>query len=514
MRLDQLLSHLSIRSVHLPDGQRDIDFITNDSREVRPGALYIAIAGSRFDGHDFLAKVAAAGAAAAMVERIDPAVALPQYLVEDARRAWSRLSAAYHGYPTRDLFVHGITATNGKTTMAFMLDEILRAQGLNTGLIGTVKIRIGNEVTPATMTTPESFALQGYFARMRDAGVDTVTMEVSSLALAQHRCADVAFNVVSFNNFSREHIDEHGSEAAYWAAKASLITGADPATVTIINLSDPAIAGLRGHCGGQEVTYSLETGVGDLYPEDLDLSGDFPKFTLVVARDLTLHPGIPVIIPAGRIPIELGTPGRHTVANAVACAAMALCQGIPPRAIQTGLRAFRGLERRFELIFDGDFRIIDDHFANTNNIEVSLDSLASLRYKRLHLVYAIRGSRGVTVNRENVQTLARWVERLGLTEIIVTPTLGEVGPKDLVRPEETAAFVEEIANTPLKVTWRDTMDEALTCALDAAGPGDIIFLAGTQGMDKGGRKILNMLADREPGRREEILRAVADRICG
>lgn len=514
MHLEQLLSQISIRSVHLPDGRRDIDFITNDSREVRPGALYIAIPGNRFDGHDFLAKVAASGAAAAMVERIDPTVELPQYEIADARKSWSQLSAAYYGQPTRELFVHGITATNGKTTMAFMLDEILRARGLKTGLIGTVKIRVGERVTPATMTTPESFELQGYFARMRDEGVDTVTMEVSSLALAQQRCADVAFNVVSFNNFSREHIDEHGSEAAYWAAKASLITAADPATVTLINLSDLAIATLRGKSSGQEVTYSLEPGIGDLYPEDIDLSGDFPRFTLVVARELSVNPGFPVTIPPGRIPIELGTPGQHTVANAVACAAMALCQGIPSQAVQAGLKAFRGLERRFELIYDGDFRIIDDHFANTNNIEVSLNSLASLRFEQLHMVYAIRGSRGVTVNRENVQTLARWVERLGLTEIIVTQTLGEVGPKDLVRPEEAAVFLEEIAKTPLKVTWRDTMDEALTCALDAAGPGDIIFLAGTQGMDKGGRKILTMLAEREPGRREEILRAVADRICG
>lgn len=514
MQLDALIREIGIQRTHRADGSAEIDFITNDSRQLRPGALYIAIRGSRHDGHAFLQDAADRGCRAAIVERIDETAPLAQYLVSDSRKAWSRLSATFHGHPTRHLFVHGITATNGKTTIAFMLDEILRAHGLATGLIGTVKIRVGDRVIPADMTTPESFQLQAYFAQMRQAGVETVTMEVSSLALEQHRCADVAFDVVSFNNFSREHIDQHGSLEKYWAAKASLITQADADTVTLINLSDPAIRSLRGQSSGQEVTYAVEAPEGDIYPEDLDLSGDAPRFTLVVARTIRLRGAHPVTIPAMRIPVKLSAPGLHSVANAVACSAMALCQGVTPAAVQLGLANFRGLERRFELIYDGPFRIIDDHFANANNIDVSLRSLASMHCRKIHLVYAIRGSRGVTVNRENVQTLARWLPRLPLDEIIVTETRGEVTEKDLVRPEEKAVFFEEIEKTPLKVTFRETMDEALACALSRVEPGDIIFLAGTQGMDMGGRKILQQISSRDPDRAEAILAPLKDRVCG
>ncbi len=519
MQLSQLIESTEILERYLPSDDlrvedRTIDLITNDSRKIHPSALYIAIRGVRRDGHSFLEEVAAKGAAAAIVETIDPAVPMAQYKVRDSRRAWSSLSSTYYGDPSKDLFMYGITATNGKTTISFMLDEILRAAGRQTGLIGTVKIRIGEAVIPAAMTTPESFELQGYLAQMKAAGVDTVTMEASSSALEQFRCADVDFDVVSFNNFSREHIDQHGTVEAYWAAKASLVTGAAPETAVIINVSDPKIRALKDQTPGMQVTYSVDSSEGDIYPEDIDLSGNEPRFTLVVARELHLTGKRPVTIPAQRIPIELSAPGLHTVANAVACCAMALCQGIGAAAIQSGLNRFRGLERRFELIYDGPFQVIDDHFANMNNIETSLKSLSGLHYDRLRMVYAIRGSRGITVNRENVQTLARWLPLLNMEEIIVTETRGEVTEKDLVLPEEKAVFFEEIAKTPLKVTFRETMDEALDYALEQIKPGDILFLAGTQGMDMGGRKLLEKLSCRHPEQAEQIMAPLNGRICG
>lgn len=514
MQLSQLLQSTEILESFMPLDHLEVDFITNDSRQMNASSLYIAIPGAHVDGHSFLKDVKEKGGRAAIVETIDQSLSLAQYRVANSRRSWSSLSATYFGQPSRDFFVYGITATNGKTTIAFMLDEILRAAGKNTGLIGTVKIRTGKETTAAAMTTPESFELQSYLAQMKEAQLDTVTMEVSSLALEQERSADVSFDVVSFNNFSREHIDQHGSLEVYWNSKAKLMTEAKPTTVTILNVSDEKICELKGKTSGQEVTYSVDSNDGDLYPKDLDLSGNYPKFTLVVSRDIHLKGKNSVTIPAQRIPIELSTPGVHTVANAMACCTMALCQGISAGAIQDGLKNFRGLERRFELIYDGPFKVIDDHFANMDNIETSLKSLSGLHYNKLHMVYAIRGNRGVTVNRENIETLARWLPKLNMDEIIVTETKGEVTPKDFVFPEEKAVFFEEIAKTPLKVTFRETMDEVLDYALEQVQPGDILFLAGTQGMDMGGRKLLEKLSDKDPQHREEIMAAVKDRICG
>lgn len=514
MRLGDFIKETELLSSYLPNEELEIDFITNDSRQITKNSLYIAIPGSHWDGHNFLQDVSKRGAQAAIVERIDRTVPLSQYQVRNARQAWSQLSAAYYQHPSREMFVYGITATNGKTTISFMLDEILRAQGLNTGLIGTVKIRTGRSVKAAEMTTPESFELQGCFSEMRNAGVDTVTMEVSSSALEQYRAADVEFDVVSFNNFSREHIDQHGSLEAYWEAKSSLITKARPESIAILNLSDPAIRTLNGKSPAQILTYSLDGTEGDIYPRDIDTSGEYPAFTLVVARDLVLSAFGNRVIRAQEFRVQLATPGRHTIYNAVACCAMALCQGIPGETIARGLAAFHGVERRFEQIYDGDFKIIDDHFANTSNIDASLLSLSGLTYRRLIMVYCIRGSRGTTVNRENVETLARWLPRLTLSEIIVTEARGDVTAHDKVLPEERAVFREAIQKTGLAVTEAPTLDEALKLALERVGPGDILLLAGTQGMDKAGRRILEFISEAQPERRAAILAPMADRVCG
>lgn len=514
MRLGDLLHSTKILDSYLPHEDLDIQDICSDSRQVRRNSLFIAIAGGHWDGHGFLQAVAQQGAAAAIVETIQYDVAIPQYQVPNSRLAWSNLSAEFFGHPSRDLFVYGITATNGKTTIAFMLDEILRAQGHATGLIGTVKIRMGQEVIPAAMTTPESFQLQEYLAKMREAGVDTVTMEVSSQALEQYRTADVEMDVVSFNNFSREHIDQHGSLEAYWAAKSSLIRNSTHNQIAVINLSDPAIRTLYGQGEAQCLTYSLDSEEGDIYPIDLDASGDYPEFTLKIPREIVLRARDNLVIPAQEFRVRLAVPGQHTVANAVACCAMALCQGISVEAILRGLANFRGVERRFEIIYQNGFKIIDDHFANASNIEASLLSLSKLAHRRLHMVYCIRGSRGVTVNRENVQTLAKWLPKLNMDEIIVTEGAGAVTDHDLVRPEERAVFDAEIAQTGLRVTRRPELGAALEYALQSVGPGDIILLAGTQGMDQAGRRILELLSAKEPQRRQEIMAILDNRVCG
>lgn len=514
MRLGDFLHETEILDSYLPNEELEINIITNDSRKIHENSLYIAIPGSHWDGHVFLKEVLNNGARAVIVERIDRSVPITQYRVPNSRLAWSNLSAAFYRHPSKAMFVYGITATNGKTTIAFMLDEILRSQGLNTGLIGTVKIRMGKEVVPAAMTTPESFELQGYFDKMRRAGVDTVTMEVSSSALEQYRAADVKFDVVSFNNFSREHIDQHGTMEAYWKAKSSIISASKPHETAIINLSDPVIRTLLGQGAAQIITYSLSGEDGDIYPKDLDKTGDYPGFTLVVARDLVLKARGNLRIPAQEIKIRLSTPGLHSIYNAVACCAMALCQGIPGDAIARGLENFRGVERRFEKIYDGEFKIIDDHFANANNIEASLLSLSSLTYNKLRMVCCIRGSRGTTVNRENIQTLAKWLPELKLDEIIVTESKGLTSDHDLVLPEERKVFLEELEKTDLAVIYEENLDDALHKVLELARPGDVILLAGTQGMDKAGRRILEFISDAHPDRRAEIMAPMAGRVCG
>lgn len=502
MRLYDYLRALNIE----PQG-RDFELaaITDDSRKVVADTLFVAISGVYQDGREFLEEARAKGARCALVEQIKEDCDLPQILVADSRKAWSRLCDFHFGRPSLDMTMYGITATNGKTTISFMLDEILRAAGKKTGLIGTVKIRRGQETIPADMTTPDSFRLYEHLAKMKAAGLDSVIMEVSSSSLEQSRQADVDFDIVSFNNFSREHIDQHGSLEAYFQAKASLIQGVKPSAWAILNHDVAAITKLSSPA--KEFRYSAK-GEADLFiqgQQEEDLA-----FTVVIPEDVR---GPSHTIQATRQRVELSIPGEHHVINALACIAMALAAGIGWQAILTGLKSFRGVERRFELIHDGAFKILDDHFANVDNIRVTLKSLTAMDYKKLHMVYAIRGNRGVTVNRENITTLAEYLPDLKMDEIIATKTLGEVTAKDLVLPEEEAVFHEEMAKTRLPVVEKDRLDDAIDYALDRVEPGDIILLAGCQGMDLGGGKILKRLAQENPEEASVILAPIQGRVC-
>lgn len=510
MKLNDILNALGLQT--LPEEHNaQVQDLTNDSRNVVKGSVFVAIRGVYSDAHKFLPQVADKGAVAAIVEEVNESVDLPQFVVSDGRRAWSKLAALWAGNPSKDLFVYGITSTNGKTSMSFMLDEILQAAKIPTGLIGTVKIRKGPQLVPATMTTPEAKVLQSSIQEMKDMGLKSLIMEVSSSSLEQLRVADVDFDVVSFNNFSREHIDQHGSLEAYWQAKASLIQKAKKEAVAVLNFDEENIRSLAQETKAKVLTYSLGSQAADLYARNLTFSNGLPSFTLVIPKEIHLPSGQK--IEACEFMVELTLPGEHHVVNAMAAIAMALAGGIKVSEIQQGLLNFKGVERRFERIYDGEFQIIDDHFANVSNIEASIKSLKSMDYNRLHLVYAIRGNRGTTVNRENIQTLAAHLEGLKLQDIIVTTSLGDMGPKDEVQAEEIAVFQEEIAKTNLKVLWEDRLDDALALALKQASSKDVILLAGSQGMDFGGRRILRMIANTQPEKADEILRCMENRVC-
>jgi UDP-N-acetylmuramoyl-L-alanyl-D-glutamate--2,6-diaminopimelate ligase len=206
----------------------DIRAVTHDSRQVVPGSLFCCVPGTAADGHDFAPAAVELGAAALLCERLVP-VDAAQVRVAATRRSMGRVAAAFHGHPSRRLRVAGVTGTNGKTTVAWLLRSILEAAGRRTGLIGTLS---------GTRTTPEATELQAQLAELADDGYAAVAMEVSSHALAQHRVDGTWFDVVGFTNLSQDHLDFHGDMESYFAAKASLFTP-DVARLGVVNADDP-----------------------------------------------------------------------------------------------------------------------------------------------------------------------------------------------------------------------------------------------------------------------------------
>ncbi len=489
MKLADLLQSIEVlNTIH--QQELTIRGISYHSKKVMPGDLFICVRGLKTDGHKYLPQAIANGAVAAVVEEFNKDYAIPQYLVKDGRLALANLGAAFYDYPAKKMKMIGITATNGKTTTSYMTNAILEKEGLKTGLIGTVSIKIDDVSIPAELTTPESLDLQSYLNQMVECGVSHVTMEVSSQALEMNRVEDVEYDIVTLNNISREHIDSHGSFERYFEVKSSLIRNASEKSFAVLNLDDSYSASLVNKTKAQVITFGVNNKDGHIHCKNLDLTTGRGKFTVEIVKGFKVNDT--EYIP-GEFDIELSVPGLHSVYNSMVAITISLLCGVSVSTIQETLRNFAGVERRFEFIFEDDMKIIDDHFANAGNINVTLGTLKYMTYKKLHIVYAIRGNRGPTVNRENAETIVSWAEKLGINEITATKSVSHVTEKDTVSDEEQQVFEEVMANAKIKVNLVEELPEAIAKALGEATAGDLVLLAGCQGMDYGAEIALHQL---------------------
>ncbi len=488
----------------------EVNSVTNDSRKVKDGSLFVAIKGYLDDGHIYLEKAKAMGAVAAVVTEFNKTLDLLQIKVSNPREVLSSLSARVTDHPTKNLRMVGITGTNGKTTTSYILDHIYQVAGYKTGLIGSVVIKMGDEFKHSDLTTPESSDLHVIFGEMLKKKLDKVVMEVSSSALELYRVNDVDFDIVAFNNFSREHIDQHGSLEKYYEAKSSLVRKAKEGSFAILNRDDEVSYGLKDKTKASVITFSTLDEEAHIYCKNLDLSSGRAEFSLEITKDFQ---GLEGRISKGQYKVKLKMPGFHSVVNSLSALSIALVDGVPIEDAIRGISTFSGVERRFQYIYDEEFIIIDDHFANTSNIDMTLESLVKLDYKNLHLVYAIRGNRGPTVNRENIVTLLKWKDKLGLEEIIGTRSEEFVTAKDRVTKEEMEVFKEELSKSDLKVTLIDDLKSAIAYAIDQAGEGDVILLAGSQGMDYGARVALDHIKEtRNPKDLEKLYAPLKGRV--
>ena len=298
MKLKELLHGLDVLELHA-DEALDITGVQYDSRQVTPGALFVAISGFQTDGHKYIPKAMENGAVCVVCEK-KPETDIPYVLVSNARSALAALGANWFGHPAERLCMIGVTGTNGKTTVTCLVKHVLeQTLGAKVGLIGTIENRIGDTVLPTERTTPESFALQGLLRQMLDAGCTHVVMEVSSHALALHRVDGIPFTVGAFTNLTEDHLDFHKTMEAYGAAKARLFrlcrTG-------VLNADDPAY---RTMLQGATCT-PLLVGTGKdaaLRAEQVQLAPDHVAME-VREGEKAAH-------------VRIGIPGRFTVSNAL-----------------------------------------------------------------------------------------------------------------------------------------------------------------------------------------------------
>lgn len=457
--------------------------VTCHSDQVQPGAIFVAIRGRAADGNTFAPMAASKGALAVVSDcpQCLPQLPVPVIGVADARLALAQLASAFYGHPSRKLRLTGITGSNGKTTIACMLEHIFMQAGLRAGLIGTIRVNTGRGSFPSSLTTPDAVSLQQYLAQMLSNKVTHAAMEVSAQGIDMQRVAHVTFAAGILTNVCADHLDFHGGFAGYLAAKTKFLDLLDPSTPLIFNAADPYCQAMANTSGGKVISAAVDN-PADITANISHLSAYGSAFTLTLNRPLPISgQRLPA---AGSYAVTLGLPGRHNVENALLAAAAALIQGISPAAIIQALRSFKGVERRMNILHADGLTIVDDTALNPGSIDAVFATIAAFRYSRLIVVNAIRGQRGPAINTANATTIALWRQKLAFA-LIVTASTDQVTPADTVTSKEQQAFLTALAARRTDHTFSATLTGAITAALEQSLPGDLIVLMGAQGMDSG-----------------------------
>jgi UDP-N-acetylmuramoyl-L-alanyl-D-glutamate--2,6-diaminopimelate ligase len=379
MRLSQIIAGTGARGDLA--GDPEIVAVTGDSREVVPGALFFALPGSRQDGHAFAAEAARRGAVAVVAERPVECAPARLLLAPSARRAMALAAAAFHGRPGDALLLAAVTGTNGKTTVAYLVEACARAAGWPVGVMGTITWRWPGVEREASHTTPESTVIQATLAAMRGAGARAAVLEVSSHALAQERVAGLRFQVAGFTNLTRDHLDYHGDMEGYFAAKRRLFTEhlAEGGTA-VVNARDPFGARLADQLGPGRAVWRYGVRAEDAV-RAVEISAGLG--------------GISARLETPRGPLAIASPlvGAHNVENLLCAAGMALGLGLAPDAVARGLSGSAGAPGRLERIEAGGVRVFVDYAHPDDALARVLEALRALAPRRLVCLLGCGGDR-------------------------------------------------------------------------------------------------------------------------
>jgi UDP-N-acetylmuramoyl-L-alanyl-D-glutamate--2,6-diaminopimelate ligase len=490
VRLEELAAVAADARV-VGDGSVQIESLAYDSRKAGPGTLFFCVPGEKVDGHEFAAPAVEAGAVGLVVEReLESDVA--QLVVPDARAAMAPLAARFFGDPTEELRVVGVTGTNGKTTTAFLVREILEAAGTRCGLLGTVKQVVGGVEEEVERTTPEAIDLQAAFRRMQAAGDRACAMEVSSHALTLHRAGAIHFDLALFTNLTQDHLDFHADMEDYFASKRLLFESGP--RVGIVNVDDEYGRRLAGEFDC--LTFSAAGREADFAARGVSFDAGGATFTVTappVGRDRTNgdrdRPG------GGEWGVRTGLPGDFNVANALAAFAAAVSLGVEPKAAAAALEEAPSPPGRLEPIDEGQpFAVFVDYAHTPDSLDNVLRAARAVTGGRLVVVVGAGGDRDRDKRPKMGRAAADGAELAVITS-------------DNPRSEDPETIVAEVvagAKGGATIEVEPERRAAIALALGRARTGDTVVIAGKgheQGQEfEGGRKV--PFDDRDVAREE------------
>lgn len=436
--------------------------VVYDSRQVKPGDLFVALRGGYFDGHNFIDRAIEQGAVAVAAEVVTASVSA--LLFADMRASLPDLAAAFFDFPGNDLKVIGITGTDGKTTTSYLTDAILTAHQVRTGMIGTVSVKIAGESVDheTRQTTPESLDIQRYLARMRDADVEWTILEATSHGLAAHRLDGITFDIAAVTNVTHEHLEFHGSIEAYRSAKASLFERAGASGGwAVINLDDPVSRSFADVATGANLlTYSRSGAPATLVASQLVCGASGSTFQVESEW--------------GRTEIRLPYPGEFNVENALCAIGIAVAAGVPFDSLGEALEWAPPVPGRMAAVDENQpFSVIVDYAHTPESLEKILTLLRRLTTGKIICVSGSAGERDVEKRPMQGEVSAR------LADLSVFTT-------EDPRFEDAASIIDDIAEGARRLGKTEGSDfvcivdrqEAIDFAILRAQTGDIVLLAG------------------------------------
>lgn len=441
------------------NGDVEVTGLTLSTDRVVPGDLFAALPGLRAHGAAYAPAAVAAGAVAVMTDPQGVVVVpddVPAVVVEGPRRLLGGLAARLYGRPAESMRMLGVTGTQGKTTVTQLAEGALRRTGTVAAVIGTVGTRVAGVDLATKLTTPEAPDLQGLFARMREVGVEACAMEVSSHALVLGRVDGVVFDVATFLNLGRDHLDFHSDVEEYYAAKASLFTP-DRARQALLNVDDEHGRRLTGEVEIPFSTFSATGAQADWRAVDVECGPDGSTFRLLGPEGLDVASSVPL-------------PGDFNVANALAAIATCALAGFDPAVVARGIAEGSGVPGRLERVDAGqEFTVVVDYAHKPDAVEATLRTLRPLTSGRLVVVLGAGGDR----DRGKREVMGEIAARLADVVFVTDDNPRSEDPATI-----RAALLEGASGGPAEVREVGDRRAAIAEALSLAGPGDIVLVAG------------------------------------
>lgn len=429
----------------------EISSVTDNTRKVRQGSLFVCVKGGSFDGHSAAAEMLQKGASAVICER-DLGLGDRQILTDNSRRLYGKLCAKWFDHPERKMMLIGVTGTNGKTTITNVIKHILTCNGFKVGLVGTIQNEIGDEVIHTDNTTPMAYDLMELFDKMVIAGCQYVVMEVSSFGLVQNRIGSSFFDIAVFTNLTQDHLDYHKDMEAYYQAKKKLF---DICGTALVNADDEYGRRLFGEISCDKLTFSVRDNA-DFYADGIKIRSSGTSFWFCDGGKSHL--------------IKMKMPGMFNVSNVTAAIGACLKAGLAIDNIIPAVENYNGVKGRCEVIPTGrDFMVICDYAHTPDAVENILRSVKEYTAGRLICLFGCGGNRDVAKRPKMARAAAKYADKLIVTS-------------DNPRNEQPEAIIQDILtgldNSSVPYDVVTDRREAIYHALKTAEKGDIIVLAG------------------------------------